>query len=76
MLAVFTPKKRPMSVRSALPRSSVRYTCTRTRLFTPAGDVGNVTSAGCTLTCWLMTWLLRDAVSAFCTAGPLALRLS
>jgi hypothetical protein len=45
-------------------------------LFTPLGDVGNVTSAGCTLTCWLMTLLLRDAVSAFCTAGPLALRLS
>src|SRR5262245_28818258 len=44
MLAVFTPKTRPISVCSGLPRAAVRYTCTRTRLFCPEGDVGNVTS--------------------------------
>ncbi len=64
-----------MSVGTALRRAAVRYTVTRTRLFRPAGDTGNVTSPGVTLTCCPTTSFWRAAVSALCTAGPDADRL-
>src|SRR5947207_3352911 len=45
---VRTPKIGPISVGIGLSRAVVRYTKTRTRLFTPVGPVGNVTSPDCT----------------------------
>ena len=71
-----TPKKRPISVPTGLPRSSLRNTRTFTRLFRPVGPSGNVTSAGVTLTCAPITWFSRAATIAFCLAGPLVLRSS
>ena len=71
-----TLKACPISVPTGLPRSAVRYTCTRTRLLRPDGESGNVTSPGCTSTSALMTSFSFAAVIALWTAGPPAERLS
>src|SRR3954462_1570740 len=74
MFTVLMPKYCATSVETGLPWVASRYTVTRTRLFCPVGLSGNWTSPALMLTGSPITLFALEAVKAFITAGPLALR--
>ena len=70
MSTVGTPKNAPIKVGTAFSRSTVRNTCTRTRLSAPLGAGGNVTSAEVTDTFSPRILFSCAVSSALRTTGP------